>query len=78
MYKLEPVLKVKDLVKHFPGTRAVDTVSFNVFPVKRSGLSGNREAAKQHWQGPFWSLFLPMQAGSALRTKRFPGSQKKN
>ena len=46
MYKLEPVLKVKDLVKHFPGTRAVDTVSFNVFPCETLGIVGESGSVK--------------------------------
>jgi peptide/nickel transport system ATP-binding protein len=46
MYRLEPVLKVKDLVKHFPGIKAVDNVSFKVFPEETLGIVGESGSGK--------------------------------
>lgn len=43
---MEPVLEVRDLVKHYPGVRAVDGVSFAIEPGICFGLLGPNGAGK--------------------------------
>ncbi len=46
MYKLEPVLKVRELVKQFAGTKAVNDINFDVFPGETLGIVGESGSGK--------------------------------
>lgn len=46
LYKADPVLKVKNLEKQFPGVRAVDKINFDVFPGETLGIVGESGSGK--------------------------------
>jgi len=65
LYKAEPVLRARDLVKVFPGTKAVDKVSFDVFPGETLGIVGESGSGKTTLARVVLEL-IPPDSGSIL------------
>jgi len=68
LYQQEAVLIVRDLVKQFPGIKAVDKVNFDVFPGETLGIVGESGSGKTTLARIVLEL-LPHDSGSILFRK---------